>query len=140
MTEDGSPVGPVHWPRLTADDAAEEWVTLRIWVNQLLDRYPSIIRLPDCWWMHNDFVEALSALRDSERASFGRRAPLAGPMDWQRALRDVEIRLETWMKRLTCSVPGRGHSVPGVGSAWTNHVEADVARRRAREVGGPGLV
>lgn len=142
MTERGSALGPVHWPSLTADDAAEEWEALRIWVNELLDRYHEIARLPDCWWRHNDFVEVLSALRDYERACFGKRAPLTGPVEWQRALRDIENRLEFWSKRLMCAVRGRGHEMTqpcGETSPWANHIEADVARRRARE-GGPRLV
>ena len=128
---------PVHWASLTAEEAAEEWDALHRWVERLRTRYPFGVRLPDCWWRHNDLVEVLAALRDFERASFDRSAPATGPVEWQRALRDMELRTESWIKRYPCSVPGREHDTltddqrptpPG----WGEFVGQDVERRRRR--------
>lgn len=125
---------PIFWPALRADEAEREWDALRRWVEQLRIRYPYMTRLPECWWRHNDLVEVLSALRDHERACFSPLAPATAAVEWQRALRDMEMRMEIWIKRLTCTVPGRGHEtqvssedVPP--DEWTEHVERDVARR-----------
>jgi hypothetical protein len=35
--------GPVYWPDLAADEAAEEWVALRAWFEQLMMRFPTSI-------------------------------------------------------------------------------------------------
>ena len=108
---------------------------MRQWVEHLVHRFPNIARLPDCWWRHNDLVEVLSALRDYERACFAITAPATGPIEWQRALRDVEIRIEIWTKRFTCNVPGRGHDPADPNSdpvdGWTRFIEADVTHRRS---------
>jgi hypothetical protein len=126
---------PISWPALTPEEATEEWPALRQWVEQLVHRFPNITRLPDCWWRHNDLVEALSALRDYEHACFATTAPAAGPVEWQRALRDIEARIEVWTKRFTCTVPGRGHDPADATSdpvdSWTRFIEADVNRRRS---------
>lgn len=136
MSETAQP-RPVRWANLTADEAAEEWDALRGWVEQLRARYPFGVRLPDCWWRHDDLVQVLAALRDFERASFDHGAPATGPVEWQRALRDMELRMESWIKRYPCSVAGRRHDVatdeerptpPG----WHEFVSQDVKRRRRR--------
>jgi len=67
----------------------------------------------------------------SERAS-PPRVLRTGPVEWHRALRDIEARVETWVKRLTCTVPGRGHAP----TSWPEFVEIDVAERRKRQEGG----
>lgn len=128
---------PVHWWSLKPKDAAEEWPALFEWVELLRQRYPNTTRLPDCWWQHNDLVEALSALRDMEHACFGPKAPASGPTEWQRAFRDIEQRLEVWVRRLPCSVTGRGHesvraprSLP---AGWDEFVGNDVGERRRRQ-------
>lgn len=125
---------PISWPALTADEATEEWPALRQWVERLIHRYPNIVRLPDCWWRHNDLVEVLSALRDFERACFAPVAQATGPVEWQRAMRDMENRIEIWTKRFTCTVPGRGHDTRDLGLAagWHRFIEEDVEYRRSR--------
>ena len=128
---------PIHWPALTPEEAAEEWDALRQWVSQLCARFPNALRLPDCWWRHNDLVEVLSALRDYERACVARSAPATAAVEWQRAFRDMEVRLESWIKRLACSVQGRSHDRPApvdvVPEGWIEFVEDDV-RWRAEHV------
>lgn len=125
--------GAVYWPILTDEEALEEWQRLRIWVELLRARFPNSLRLPDCWWQHNDLVEALSALRDHERASYAPEAPGTGPVDFHRALRDLEARIDTWIKRFTCTMPGRGHRpldadlTQPIG--WDEHLATDSATR-----------
>lgn len=126
---------PIFWPALRAEEAKREWDALRRWVEQLRIRYPNLVRLPECWWRHNDLVEVLSALRDHERACFNPLAPATAAVEWQRALRDMEIRMEIWIKRFTCNVPGRCHetqvsSEDVLPDGWMEHVTRDVARRR----------
>ena len=123
---------PVHWPQLTAEEAAEEWPALREWVGQLADRFPRAIRLPACWWRHNDLVESLAALRDHERGCFAPTAPATAAVDWQRALRDTEARLDVWIKRLTCTVPGREHPDAGPHD-WDAVIAADLAARQTSD-------
>lgn len=120
----GREPSPIYWPTLTAAEAGEEWDALRGWVELLQARFPSSMRLPECWWRHNDLVEMLVGLRDHERASFHTKSPATAPVDWHRMLREVETRIETWVKRFTCAV--RGHSDE---LEWSQFVEADVTRR-----------
>lgn len=120
---------PVHWPTLTAGEAGQEWPDLREWVERLQGRFPSTLRLPSCWWRHNDLVEILAALRDHERGAYGPRAAPGAALDWHRAFRDVEARMETWIKRLGCTVPGREHPAGTDSDAWAAFISADVAAR-----------
>ena len=133
---------PTRWTRLEPAEARQEWDDLRHWAAKLCVRYPSIVRLPECWWRHNDLVEVLAALRDYERACFEPTSSATGPVEWQRALRDMEHRLEIWIKKLPCNVPGRGHEQPSADEAktppgWTEFVEDDVCRRRKSPTSGP---
>lgn len=121
---------PVYWPTLTAEEAEDEWPALREWVDQLLIRFPHCARVPQCWWRHNDLVELFSALRDHERASFASTASAAAATDWHRAFRDVELRAEMWIRRFTCSVPGRDHTGSSDLEDWSAFVVADVETRR----------
>jgi hypothetical protein len=134
LDDDQALLHPIHWPSLTAEEAEQEWDELRRWVERLRVRFPNLTRLPDCWWQHNDLVEILAALRDYERACFTTTAPATAAVEWHRALRDMEIRMEIWIKRFTCTVPGRGHTLPDHHDAapegWAEFVERDVGRRR----------
>jgi hypothetical protein len=129
---------PSCWPRLTAAEAAEEWPVLRAWVEQLQRRFPHTLRLPICWWQHNDLVEILAALRDHERGAYGPSAPPSAAIDWHRALREVEARMEIWVKRFACSMPGREHPTGTDKVAWHAFVEADVAARDTRPPAAAG--
>ena len=134
-----SPPHPIHWPSLKpSDEARDEWNSLRAWVEHLRVRFPNAIRLPDCWWRHNDLVEVLAALRDYESASYHPSASATGPVEWQRALRDMETRIDIWIKRFNCTVAERGHEVvtptTHEPAGWQDFVEEDVQRRQlARE-------
>jgi hypothetical protein len=94
---------PLFWPDLAADRAAEEWQALAGWVAQLVARFDWDTHvIPACWWRHNHLVEALAALRDHERGCYAPTAPPTGAVEFQRALRDIEDRLKTWVADLRC--------------------------------------
>ena len=128
---DGS-APPVCWPALTAEEADREWPALRAWVERLQARFPHTLRLPACWWQHNDLVELLAALRDHERASFGPSAAPTAALDWHRAFREAETRAETWIRRFGCAVAGREHPDLSGPEGWQQFLAADV---RARDSG-----
>ena len=131
-------VAIVLGPAIEPFEVQAEWAGLREWVTRLRQRFPNLTRVPDCWWQHNDLVEILAALRDAERACYYDKADATAPVEWHRALRDMENRMDTWIKRLTCGVPGRGHdqSVSCVDvtppAGWDEFIRQDVTRREAR--------
>ena len=95
--------------------------------------------VPDCWWRHNEHVEALAALRDHERASFSDMAPATAPVDWFRAFRDITALLRGWTGLSGCG--GTHTSLPAAyrpddEEAFAEYVRADVeARERAATEG-----
>jgi hypothetical protein len=97
--------GPTHVPSLTSRERArlvEEQLTP--WVNQLVIRFDLDVRvIPPCWSQHNGMIEALSALRDHERASFSEAASPTAAADWFRALREIEARLTDQAAKTRCS-------------------------------------
>jgi len=133
---DAPPPGPLHWPSLPADLAAQEWAELAAWVTGLRARFPAALDehvIPACWWRHNGHVEALAALRDHEAESYSPMAPASAAVAWLRALRDVAALLHAWTAELGCA--GGHHDDPPAppgpaGPGWDAHVTADVARRR----------
>ena len=129
---------PLHWPAVTAEDAASEWAELRVWVTRLTERYDMDFRtLPSCWYKHNALVEALVALRDHERACFCESASLTAGLEWQRGLRDVEARLREWTSRTGClarHVNRRDVPADASDEDFARFVESDVTTRRHRAV------
>jgi hypothetical protein len=100
----GQLAGPVHWPSLSSDEAAHALADLRVWVDQLVDRFAIEVRvIPPCWLQHNGMVEALTALRDHERASYADTASSTAAVDWFRALREIEARLIELASKTQCS-------------------------------------
>jgi hypothetical protein len=99
----------MHWPSLSAEDQTKELDDLRAWVDQLAVRFPLLVKLPACWSQHNDLVEVLASLRDAERGCYAEGAPLTAPAEWHRIVREMEARLDHWIKRLQCGVAARGH-------------------------------
>lgn len=110
------------------------WPELRAFVELLVERFCLDVRtVPPCWYRHNRMVEALSALRDHERACFTDQNSPAAAIDWLRAVRDTEARLIEWTARTGCTVSEhridpvrRGHSDE---AGWRLFVDADVERR-----------
>lgn len=123
-----------HWPSVPAADAEAEWKDLHDWVVNLRRRFDHLDHhvIPACWWLHNEHVEAIAALRDHERLSFAENAPATAPVDWFKALRDIGMLLRTWTAELAC---GPTHRDPSAGvevidtADWEAHVSADVQRR-----------
>ena len=112
----GQLAGPVHWPSLTETERLQAFGDLREWVEQLVDRFAIEVRvIPPCWYRHNGMVEALSALRDHERACYAETASPTAAVDWFRALRDIEARLI----ELACKTQCSAHEHRGeVSRAW----------------------
>jgi hypothetical protein len=134
--------GPIHWPDLTGGEAAMEWTALLTWVEQLMVRFPHLDHhvIPRCWFRHNGHVEALTALRDHERVTYGDTAPGTAAVDWHRAFRDIEARLREWTGQLAC---GATHEMRSRQShliepdEWKNFVDDDASRRdRPGVIGG----
>jgi hypothetical protein len=124
-----------HWPSIPVADASQEWGELRAWVAELKIRFDSVDHhvVPRCWWRHNEHVEALSALRDHERASFSDMAPATAPMEWFRALRDITALLRAWTGLSGCGgthTPPPTPHLPGDDSEdFVEHVKTDVEAR-----------
>ena len=127
--------GPIYWPTRDPELVEFDWPSLAAWVRRLRARFPHLIaRIPDCWYRHNDLVEALLALRDCERACYTASSPASAAVEWHRAFRDMEARWDGWIKRFTCTVPGKGHppADPGPQQAdaeFAAFIEDDLARR-----------
>ena len=123
-----------HWPSLPANAARQEWESLRGWVDQLRQRFEFLDHhvIPDCWWLHNQHVEALAALRDHENVSYAPLAPATSPMDWIRAVRDVATMLRSWTADLSCGPshqPGLAHQASFDIDEWEDHLQRDAASR-----------
>lgn len=131
-----------HWPSVSAAKAGHEWEQLRKWVERLQQRFEFLDGhvIPACWWRHNGHVEALVALRDHERVSYGDLAPATGPVEWLRALRDVAALLRSWTGELACG-PGHRPAIdatrPFDAGEWDAHLRADVARREQANTNQP---
>ncbi len=130
---------PTHWPSLPSADAAAEWNELRAWVETLQGRFAHLDHhvIPRCWWLHNDHVEALAALRDHEHSSFAPSAPATAPVDWFRAVRDITALLKAWTADLGCGAthtdsPTRLRATDS--GEWDRFVTADVTRRIEAEI------
>jgi hypothetical protein len=131
--------GPIHWPDLSAEEAAQEWPALRTWVERLTARFSHLDHhvIPRCWFLHNGHVETLSALRDQERVNYGETAPGTAGVDWHRAFRDVEARLREWTAQLPCGAthePRTRQAHPTTSGQWDAFVKADVECRSRRAI------
>jgi hypothetical protein len=78
-------------------------------------------------------ARALAALRDHERGCYAPTAPPTGAVEFHRALRDIEVRLKTWVADLRCDgrhdpSHDRDRYLPLDG--FEDWVAADVQRRR----------
>jgi hypothetical protein len=128
--------GPIYWPTREREQAEFDWPALAAWVHRLRARFPHMTaRIPDCWYRHNDLVEALLALRDHERVSYSSTAPASAAVEWHRAFRDMEARWDTWIKRFSCTVPGKGHATPDndvheTDAEFANFMKDDLSHRR----------
>ena len=131
--------GPTHWASLLPDEARPAWAELRVWVEDLVDRFALETRVvPPCWYRHNTLVESLSALRDHEQVCFAPNASPSGAIDWFRAVGEVEQRMIQACARTQCSInehrpdPARPWSTDP--ALWQAFVEADAADREQRVI------
>jgi hypothetical protein len=120
---------------------AEEMTALRAWVEGLVGRFSLDSHvLPACWWRHNNLVEALAALRDHERASYASAAAATAPVEFHRALRDIEALLRSWMAELRCEAGhdashDRARRLPADG--WEQWLTSETERRRTEAAAHP---
>jgi hypothetical protein len=126
-----------HWPSVPPGKAEKEWDDLQEWVEDLQRRFPHLDHhvIPPCWWLHNEHVEALSALRDHERVSYLSSAPATAPVEWMRALRDITALLRSWTAECACGAAHQDQPVrlrQNRKDGWEQHVASDVRRRRQR--------
>lgn len=125
---------PLFWPGLAAEDAAAEWEALRRWVARLAERFDlDFHALPRCWYRHNNYIEALCALRDHERASYADTAAPTAALEWHRAFRDIEGRLREWAGRSACGAqhePSAPRQAGAVDDDWSAWVADDIGARR----------
>jgi hypothetical protein len=129
--------GPLFWPGVSAEDAPAEWQALRSWVERLVERFDlDYHSVPRCWYQHNGIAEALSALRDHERASYSATAAPTAAVDWHRAFRDIEARLREWTGSLACGARHENSPLrPDIDNHdWSDWLSAEVAARRADKV------
>ena len=137
----GALTRPVHWPEVPAERLAEEMEALRGWVERLVGRFSLDSHVvPACWWRHNHLVEALASLRDHERASYASASAATAPVEFHRALRDIEALLRTWVAELRCEA---GHDATHdvarrLGAeGWDEWLAAETERRRAEAAARP---
>jgi len=131
--------GPTHWASLLPDEARQAWAQLRVWVEDLVDRFALETRVvPPCWYRHNTLVESLSALRDHEQACFAPSASPSGAIDWFRALREVEARMSQACAQTQCSInehrPDPARPWITDQGTWQAFVEGDAADREQRVI------
>jgi hypothetical protein len=128
---------PLHWPTLAPGVAAQEWPGLLDWVDGLRERYETFDEkiLPPCWYQHACYVTALQALRDFERVAYAKSAPGSAGVDWNRALRDIEMLITRWSAGPVACVGGHKESKkvgPVDDEAFDKFLAQDLAARRGR--------
>jgi hypothetical protein len=103
-TRSGSSTAPSTGRPSRCRNAIAGWTSWRSGSTRLISRFALDTRvIPPCWPRHNALVEALSALRDHERASYHQTAPPTAAVDWLRALRDVEALLRSIAAQTQCT-------------------------------------
>ena len=133
--------GPVNWSTLSPLQAAEEWVALRHYVDDLRARYPEDLdhhAVPAaCWFRHPAVMGVLSAIRDFERVAYDPSSPASGAVDWHRAYRDMVALLRTFTANLRCTNTEHFASrpVPSIDDKlFDEFVAEDIARRRREAI------
>lgn len=132
---------PLFWPDLLADRAVEEWQAPVNWVARaggpLRVGHP---RRLGCWRQHNHLVEALVALGDHERGCYAATWPPTAAVEFHKALRDIDARLNLGTDP-RCDARhdpshGRARSLPVDG--LEDRIATDV-QRRAEDAIDPAL-
>jgi hypothetical protein len=131
---------PIHWARLSAEDAAQVWLDLDEWVRWLARTYALDHRdVPPCWYAHGDLVEELTALWTGHRGAYDPAGPPTGPADWHQILATTRTRLQLAAARTGCRhdqhrapTPPAWASDPapqGYAGSFLAHVDDDAATR-----------
>lgn len=138
----GATSGPLDWRSVRAEDAPQQWIALRGWVDWFRDEFGFDHRVvPPCWYRHPALVNLFSALRDHWRYAYDPMNTSEAASDWHRALMMLEQRLRDWAARTGCNVTVHRADVvaeyPDDEAEWQQHMARDVsARQKARRSGG----
>lgn len=124
-----TPVSPVEWPALSAEDAYQHWQDLAEWIDSVLVPWYGITRgqLPDCWPRHRRAVVELSWLRSCYLQAYLPSSSPTQAAEWH--TRWLPAALESISRAIPATMcrPGE-HLVPGTQSAL----------RRQHPVASPG--
>jgi hypothetical protein len=105
-------------------------------VAQFVERFAVDTRtIPPCWYRHTAMVEALAALRDHERGSYGDSTAKTTAVDWLRAVRDVGALLRESASRTGCTAAEHRPDARARWSVdlreWSQFIGDDEAHRSA---------
>ena len=112
---------PFAWSPLSPDDTQLFLEDLDVWVGWLVERYRLDRRIvPECWRLHTELIEELSALHLAWQGSFALTANHDAPLLWHERFANACQRIADRVARTGCR-PGN-HRAPdsqrGVPS-WT---------------------
>ena len=97
------PDGPICWPRLGDDDAAEMLAEVDDWVGWLTRRFTLDHRtIPACWEQHGPIIEELSALYTAWQTAYTPTADGDAPLAWMNHFANARHRLTDWVARTGC--------------------------------------
>ena len=100
---DPHPPYPVVWHLMSTGERLAALDDLADWVGWLVDRYPLDSRsVPDCWELHGELIEELSALRTAWLRAFDVDALGDAPLRWHEQLEHSRARLGDWVARTGC--------------------------------------
>ena len=105
------PPVPFIWSSLSRDDTQLFLEDLDLWVGWLVERYRLDRRIvPECWRLHPELIEELSALHLAWQGSFALASNYDAPLLWHEHFAQACQRIADWVARTGCR-PG-GHRAP----------------------------
>lgn len=130
---------PLFWAALPPNRADAEWRSLRRWVEEFAARFSIDSRtIPPCWYRHNAMVEALSALRDHETASYEHAAGKDAGVAFIRATTDIAHFLRDHAARTGCNASGHRPDMTSRTATdeedWQSFVDDDINTRSSIDV------
>ena len=105
------PPVPFIWSSLSPRDTQLYLEDLDLWVGWLVERYRLDRRtVPECWRLHSELIEELSALHLAWQGSFALTANHDAPLVWHEHFAHACRRIVDWVARTGCR-PG-AHRTP----------------------------
>jgi hypothetical protein len=90
---------------------AAELTALEDWVDWLKGHYPlTYLQVTECWALHNEQVEELTALHRSWLAAYTHGAHPDAALRWHEAFAEARHRQQDWILRAGCRV-GEHHEL-----------------------------